>query len=335
MLKIAYILRTALLFSFLFVGSSWDFLVHQTIGELAIYKLPRNMRPFFYKNMDYLLKEMIQPDLRRSRDSLEGPRHFIDLELYGDSAAWKMPLTWEGAVIQYGKDSLLKYGYVPYQVIMIKQRLTRAFLDRNKDSILFYAADLGHYIGDAHVPLHSTANYDGQLSGQKGIHALWETMIPEIELDQYQLCNGHTAQYVDDPAKAIWDAVRTGHGLLAELFQQEKETEKSFTDSAEYQIQRRKGKEYKTFSPAFAKSYSKRLAGTVNKQLLRSADLLADFWYTSWVDGGKPDLDQLLTSTWDKKDKKMLKASYQAYRNDELVKKHLLWARNNQHLATE
>jgi hypothetical protein len=54
-------------------------------------------------------------------------------------------------------------------------RLTRAFKEHDRERILRYSADLGHYIGDAHVPLHCTRNYNGQLSGQHGIHGFWES----------------------------------------------------------------------------------------------------------------------------------------------------------------
>ena len=54
------------------------------------------------------------------------------------------------------------------------RRLVQAFHEQNRESILRAASDLGHY-GDAHVSLHTTLNYNGQLTGQKGIHALWET----------------------------------------------------------------------------------------------------------------------------------------------------------------
>jgi hypothetical protein len=43
---------------------------------------------------------------------------------------------------------------------------------------------LGHYIGDAHVPLHTTSNYNGQKTNQHGIHGLWESRIPEQLFDE-------------------------------------------------------------------------------------------------------------------------------------------------------
>src|SRR5262245_59852507 len=78
--------------------SSWGFLVNRTINHLAIYELPKPMQVFFYTNREYLVNNAPRPDLRRNQDSTEATKHFIDLEIFGDSAAWKMPLKWDDAV---------------------------------------------------------------------------------------------------------------------------------------------------------------------------------------------------------------------------------------------
>jgi hypothetical protein len=116
-----------------------------------------------HKEMNNLVSNSTRPDIRRNTDKTEATKHFIDLEAYGPNAANMMPLDWANAVKKYNEDTLLKYGYVPYVIVNQLEKLTNAFRSKNKDSILFYAADLGHYIGDAHVPLHTTLNYDGPL----------------------------------------------------------------------------------------------------------------------------------------------------------------------------
>ncbi|MGC6428813.1 MAG: hypothetical protein ACON4Y_05945 [Flavobacteriales bacterium] len=57
--------------------------------------------------------------------------------------------------------------------------------NNKSEQILFICSDLGHYIADANVPLHTTINYDGQLTGQKGIHAFWESRLPELFSSEY------------------------------------------------------------------------------------------------------------------------------------------------------
>lgn len=308
----------------LFLASGWGFLIHRTVNQLAVYELPKGIQPFFFKNMEYLVKQSVRADQRRNDDPNEATKHFIDLEVFGDSAAWKMPLRWEEAVAKYTKDTLVKYGYVPYHIVTIKEALTSAFRAKNKDSILFYAADLAHYVGDAHVPLHTSINYDGQLTNQKGLHALWETVVPEILISEYNLSSAHKATYLDDPALAAWGAVRSGFTLLKDVFAMEIKATASFTDSTKYRIQIRNGKEVKYYTTAFAKEYSRLLGTTINDQLIKSADLIADFWYTSWVDAGKPNLKDLLNSSYTKESKKQLKEEVKAFRQNQLLSKNWL-----------
>lgn len=303
--------------------SSWGFLVHKTVSQVAVYQLPKKMRPFFFSNMNYLVENAVRPDLRRNTDSTEATKHFIDFEAYGDSAAWKMPMDWDQAVKKYSKDSLLKYGYVPYHIIVMKDRLTNAFRNKIKDSILFYTADLGHYIGDANVPLHTSLNYDGQLTNQKGLHSLWESMIPELEIDQYSLKGQRKAEYLKDPKLAIWNAMRHAHILLKDVFSQEIAASAGFTDSTKFRVQVRRGREVKSFTTEFAKSYNKRLGNTVQEQIINSANLIADFIYTAWVDAGKPDLENLF-SVLNKEKKKALRVEMKAYRKDQLLDRKMM-----------
>ncbi len=312
-----------------FTLGSWGFLVHRTIHQISVYQLPKPMQPFFYKHMDYLVAQSVRPDQRRNEDPTEATKHFIDLEAYGDSAVWKMPREWNAAVQQFTRDSLIKYGYVPYHIMVMKDRLTNAFRAAKADSILFYAADIGHYIGDAHVPLHTTINYDGQLTNQRGLHALWETVVPEIELASFDLSTKHKARFIDDPVSACWNAVQSGWALLDETLVQEREASKSFTDSTKYRIQIRNGREVKYYTSAFAKAYYSRVGKSVNRQLLRSSEMIADMWYTCWVEAGRPDLNKILTKTYTKEDKLQFKAEQKACRHNELLQKNWLISRKN------
>ncbi len=321
-----FLFRILLLVVTVFFFSSWGFLVHRTIHQLAVYELPGEMRPFFYKNMNYLVENAGRPDQRRNQDSTEASKHFIDLEAFGDSAAWKMPFKWEDAVAVFTKDSLLEYGYVPYHIITMKNKLTGAFRSLQKDSILFYATDLAHYIGDANVPLHTSLNYDGQLTNQHGLHSLWESMVPEIEIEHYNLYSHHKASYLKNPAQTVWDCIRRAHSLLPGVFGKEIQATIGFTDSMKFRVQTRRGKEVKSYTSGFAKAYSQLLGQTINDQLLHSASMISDFWYTAWVDAGKPDLSGII-SNFQQQDKEALKAEQKAWKRNELIKNKVLISR--------
>ncbi len=307
----------------LIVTGSWGFLVHKTVHQLAVYELPKEMIPFFYQNMDNIVSNAPRPDIRRNQDSTEAPKHFVDLEIYEKPGTPKMPMDWAAAVKLYSKDSLLKYGDLPYHIIYMKEKLTEAFRKGNKDSILFYATDIGHYIGDANVPLHTSENYDGQLTNQKGLHSLWESFIPEIEIGNYNLYSPHQATYLKQPSIAIWIAIRRAAALVPGMLLKEKEVSKDFTEDKKFRVQVRNGRESKSYTTEFAKAYAAALKNTVNEQLLHSADLVADFWYTSWVDAGKPNLAGI-TNDWSAETQARLDAELRSFKDNKLIENKLL-----------
>lgn len=254
---------------------SWGFYVHETATQLAVYQLPKHLRQFFFSNIDSLTNNAIRPDKRRYSDKGENPKHFIDLEAYGENAITDMPLDWKTVIAKYSFDTLYKYGYVPYQVLIEYDSLVNAFKQKNADSIIFYADDLAHYIEDANVPLHTTTNYDGQLSNQKGLHALWESAIPEIDLNNYDLYKKHDATYVKDKAAEIWNAIQKAHDLLPEMFAKEKEVAKNFTGDSKYVEKMYYGRKTKVYTDAFAKQYAVALDSTINNQLINSANMVS------------------------------------------------------------
>ncbi len=310
----------ALMLFVLIAFSSWGFLMHRTLTQLSVYQLPKEMQPFFYQNMEALVKHSVRPDERRSKDSTEAPKHFIDLEGFGEEPAYQMPHDWKAAVVKYSEDSLVKYGFVPYWVIVMQERLTNAFRAQNSDSILFYATDLAHYIQDAHVPLHTTINYDGQLTDQKGLHSLWESVVPELTLESFDLKGRKKARYIQNKEERIWDAVRGSFALVPGVLENEKAATKAFTDSTKYRWQKRNGKDVRYYTREFALAYAKLLGPTINQQALKAVDAVADFWYTAWVDAGKPDLQKLLKLEWNEAFKEKLDAERKAYRKNKLLK---------------
>ena len=124
-----------------------------------------------------------------------------------------MPRKWNDAVSKYSEDTLQAYGIVPWQIEIIYKRLVYAFIEKDADKILKYSADLGHYVADAHVPLHTTLNYDGQFTGQKGIHAFWESRLPELFSENYDYLVG-TAQYEYSVLDFAWETVESSNNAI-------------------------------------------------------------------------------------------------------------------------
>ncbi|MEL7161152.1 MAG: zinc dependent phospholipase C family protein, partial [Bacteroidota bacterium] len=109
------------------------------------------------------------------------------------------------------RENFSGYGILPYHLEQMHQRITQAFIDEDPSRILRLCAEMGHYVGDAHVPLHTTENYNGQLTGQTGIHAFWESRLPELFADEeYDYFVGK-AEYIENPREYYWDIVLKSH----------------------------------------------------------------------------------------------------------------------------
>ncbi len=289
--------KTFLLILILFIGmeglKAWGFFAHRRINRLAVFSLPLEMIGFFKENIQFITENAVNPDRRRYAVEGEAEKHFIDADVYGDSAIYKLPRYWEQAVEIYGEDSLRAYGIGPWNVHRVKMDLTAAFSRKDVKAILRLAADLGHYIGDINVPLHTTENYNGQLTGQYGIHGFWESRIPELLSDKYDFFVGK-ATYLPNPQLTAWDAVIQAHNALDSVFRFERELTQKFNDDKKYSFIDRGNITTKTYSQEFTTAYSDLLSGQVERQMRKSIKMTADFWYTAWVDAGQPNLNELL-----------------------------------------
>lgn len=303
----------------------WGFFGHKMIHQLAIYNLPKQLQGFYFKYQDYIVSKAVRPDERRNDDPAEAPRHYIDIDIYGEEAVNTMPEAWQAAAARYTADTLNKYGIVPWHVVVMQQRLTNAFRRQDADSILYYSADLGHYIADAHVPLHTTENYDGQLTDQKGLHSLWESKLPEKFAQTYKL-KAAKAQYLPDPEKQIWKVVRHTYALIPQTLELEREASATFTNETKYDQVQRNGKTRQYYSDAFAQAYQQKLGSMVEQQMSAAAQQVASFWYTAWVDGGKPDMEKLMYEQLTKAEKKQLKQEKKAFRKGKLFEKNMIIA---------
>ena len=274
----------------------WGFFAHQQINRLAVFTLPPEMSWFYKKHITYLTENAVNPDKRRYRIAAEGPRHFIDLDAYGDSARQILPLTWAAAEKKFGTDSLNKHGVVPWHLSLVKYQLTEAFRQHDVANILRLSADLGHYVADACVPLHTTRNYNGQLTNQHGIHGLWESRLPEIFAGQYDFFTG-PASYLPHIQQKGWEIVWRSHAAVDSVLRLERETAAEIRDDRKYAFEERAGVTVKVYSRAYATAYHQKLSGQVERQMRLAVSLVGSFWYTCWVDAGQPNLRQLQALT--------------------------------------
>ena len=274
------------------LNGAWGFFAHQKINRLAVFILPPEMIGFYKKNIRYIEEVSVNPDRRRYAVADEAAKHYIDLDDYGDSAVYKLPRYWNDAVKRYGEDTLQARGIVPWQINRMYFQLKDAFLLKDPQRILKASAELGHYVADANVPLHTTSNYDGQLTGQAGIHAFWESRLPELYFGEYDFFVGK-ATHLDNVQLVAWQAIEQANKALDSVLRIEKQLfEKSGDKKFNFET---KGKQtVKVISEQYAKEYHALLSGMVERQFRSSVKMVGDIWFTAWVDAGQPDLKSLI-----------------------------------------
>lgn len=190
-------------------------------------------------------------------------------------------------------DRLSEHGILPYHLQQMQARLTEAFRRGESRAVLRLSAEIGHYIADAHVPLHTTKNYNGQLTGQEGIHAFWESRIPELFADaQYDFFVGK-ARYIRDPIGYFWRMVLDSHRLAGRVLAVERELRASFPADRQYCFEQRRQATVRTQCADYAAAFQQRLGGMVEARMRDAVQAVGSAWYTAWVDAGQPDLTHL------------------------------------------
>lgn len=273
-------------------AGAWGFFCHRLINKHAIFLLPPEMVGFYKKHIDYIIQHSIDPDKRSRIDPKEAVKHYMDIDHYGKNPFDSVPRKWKDAVGKYSEDTLMAHGILPWNIDWMVYRLTEAFKSGNLDDILWVSANIGHYVGDSHVPLHNTHNYDGKTLNQKGIHAFWESRIPEQFADDWDYFIGR-AQYISKPLDEVWKWV--------ELSNHESDTVLSIYDSLLrfypqteiFTIDERGGVTKKMYSAEFSQTFEAATRNMVYRKLRLSILHVASVWYTAWINAGQPDLFKL------------------------------------------
>jgi hypothetical protein len=173
---------------------AWGFTAHRLIVDRVIAVLPPELRPFFEKYRVTVVEHAIDPDTYRTMGfTEEPPRHFLDMDAYGPFPFAALPHDYQEAVKKFGADFVTKNGVLPWRAQEMADRLTEAFRQIApfaRDDIKLFSAVVAHYLCDAYQPFHAATNYDGQLTGQNGIHARFETELVERYQQRLQLAPG-------------------------------------------------------------------------------------------------------------------------------------------------
>lgn len=293
----------------------WGFFAHQKINYYATFLLPPEMMVLYKPNIAFISEHAVDPDKRRYAVADEGPRHYIDIDHYGEYPYDNLPRKWQDAVAKFGEDSLRQYGIVPWHIQTMLFRLTAAFKDKDFARIMKNSAEIGHYIADSHVPLHANSNHNGQYTNQKGIHGFWESRVPELLADkEFDFFIGK-AKYLDNPATYAWDRVLESAKAADSVLNFERSLTKEFSPDQKFAFESRNGVVIRQYSAAFAIAFNKKLDGMIERRMRLSIFSVASFWYTAWVNAGQPDLRSLSRQKFSEADAKEFDSLNEKWKN--------------------
>jgi hypothetical protein len=279
-MKINFIIK--ILISFIIINSSqvfpWGDEGHKLISRKAVEFLPKEMEAFKQWG-SYLNEHSVDPDYRKEIDSTEGPKHYIDIDYYTEFLNGNMIKDKKQLVSIYGDSIVTRMGLLPWATLQTFENLTQAFKEKNRDKILIFAADLCHYVGDGHQPMHTMVNYNGQFTNQTGIHMRYEVNI--IDSNLTEIMNSMTSgkvSYVDDVSSFIFNYIANANSVGDVLLA---------ADNLAFKVSgSRENNEY-------YRLLWYRTRYITCTQFNSAATDLASLIYTAWVDGGKPSFKKI------------------------------------------
>jgi hypothetical protein len=256
---------------------AWGYTAHKYIVERAIPLLPAEIRPFFEKFRTTIVEHVIDPDTYRTMGFTdEPPRHFVDMDAYGPYPFSALPHDYDQAVAKYGAEFVKRNGLLPWRTQEIADRLRDAFKQTTpfaRDDIKVFASVVTHYISDACQPFHAALNYDGQLTGQQGIHGRFETELFERFQDKLRVTPG--------PALPVPNVRELTFATLADSFQQVDEI--LAADRAAVQGRT-------AYDDQYFEQFFDRTRPILEKRIGTAITLAASVITAAWEEAGKPPL---------------------------------------------
>ncbi len=274
--------KLVLLFLFILLPVSfilgWGAEGHKLISNKAISMLPEEMKDFV-KWQDYITTHSVDPDLRRNSDKSEAPKHFIDIDFYPEFLDGKMIEDKSQLISEYGDTTVTKMGLLPWATLETYNNLVSSLKEKNRDKVLIYAADLGHYAADGHQPMHTMMNYNGQMSGQKGIHFRYESIMVDSNLTEIK--NDFSAAktvYISNPLSFIFNYITDANSVSDVIY-----------DADLYAFKYAKSRE----DAEYYRLLWYKTKYITEMQIDNAARDFASLLYTAWVDAGKPAIDDI------------------------------------------
>ena len=263
-------------------SDAWGFEAHKFIADRMIDLLPPELKPLFEERRPFIVERAIDPDLWRTVGwEEEPPNHFLDIdhEAFGPYPFNGLPREYADAIQKFGREFIHTQGLLPWRTSEFYGRLQREFESLNRlpapayatDNIVLFAAVIAHYVSDGHVPLHSVVNYNGQLTGQDGLHSRWESELFERNRAKLKIAPPPVTP-VRVPRDAMFEVLLASNRATANVFESDREAAK--------------GREF--YDDGYFDAFAAGTLSTLERRLNDSISTVASFIVGAWEAAGKP-----------------------------------------------
>ena len=212
-------------------------------------------------------------------------RHFIDADYYDEYPFTKIPKKYEELISLYGEDKIRKYGIAPWAINETCERIIDLLKKNQLEEAIYNMGVVGHYIADLHMPLHTVINYNGQFSGNDGIHKRWEHRL----VDEYvkKIKPVGKIEKVEDPWSFSMKIVKESFKLHHLILEADTKARKLLTKE---QADRLNSYVVLSFEKPYLDSLYDDTGNLLNERMGRAVMRLASLWNYCWEQAGRPKL---------------------------------------------
>jgi hypothetical protein len=251
----------------------WGPTAHDIVTTWAIQVLPPEIRTFFARNQGHLVEHVNDPDAWIKEDRYERMRHYIYLDKYGVFPYPLLPHIFRRATEQFSAGRINRDGVLPWQIGEFSLRLTKAMKAGNWEEVKLDAAALAHYVADAHDPLHTTQNFNGQMTQQTGLADRFEIRLPD-RYSKFFIMRPDDATKIDDPTEFAFQICLEANIWVDLIVWSDLHAREGLPDYTD---------EY------FDRFYTQ-VGATLVREINAAAHDTGSYWYTSWLNAGRPQL---------------------------------------------
>src|SRR6185436_1842655 len=271
--------------------AAWGEKGHLMINRVAIEAASSKLPEFMNAARDQIIYNAYEPDRWREEgrtsamNTAQAADHFFDSEYWGAISTIEPDRYAFMEKVAVKKVELVKIGYLPYAILENYEKLRNAFRfwrnaktpqDREsaRANSVYVAGILGHYVGDASMPMHMSIHYNGwadsspnpkNFTKDRGLHSRYEAAYVNAAIDVAAV-----RPRVQPPQRLskVWDSIKQhltqGFADLEPMYELEKAGE---------------------FNPMQPRTKG---SDFIAIELARSGTMLGNLWYTAWLESAEP-----------------------------------------------